>query len=113
LGIEKNYLYRDHRNKLRFYPPIPLNDFRAEAKYHLENTLISIKAKNKVVTTNVNKAKNNVTTKITDKNGKQKVIKGQLVKLREDNCTKKLFTEVLNNMLRNLKKLDPILMLKK
>ncbi|HQO07142.1 MAG TPA: type II CRISPR RNA-guided endonuclease Cas9, partial [Bacteroidales bacterium] len=80
LGIEKNYLYRDHRNKLRFYPPIPLNDFRAEAKYHLENTLISIKAKNKVVTTNVNKAKNNVTTKITDKNGKQKVIKGQLVK---------------------------------
>ena len=54
LGIEKNYLYRDHRNKLRFYPPIPLNDFRAEAKYHLENTLISIKAKNKVTTQNIN-----------------------------------------------------------
>ncbi len=54
LGIEKNYLYRDHRNKLRFYPPIPLNDFRAEAKHHLENTLISIKAKNKVTTQNIN-----------------------------------------------------------
>ncbi len=54
LGIKKNYLYRDHRNKLRFYPPIPLNDFRAEAKYHLENTLISIKAKNKVTTQNIN-----------------------------------------------------------
>ncbi|NCA79912.1 MAG: type II CRISPR RNA-guided endonuclease Cas9, partial [Sphingobacteriia bacterium] len=34
--------------------PMPLNEFRAEAKHHLENTLISIKAKNKVVTTNIN-----------------------------------------------------------
>ena len=34
--------------------PMPLNEFRAEAKRHLENTLISIKAKNKVVTTNIN-----------------------------------------------------------
>jgi len=38
-------------------PPMPLNEFRNEAKRHLENTLISIKAKNKVVTTNVNKTK--------------------------------------------------------
>lgn len=37
--------------------PISLSEFRAEAKKHLENTLISIKAKNKVVTSNVNKTK--------------------------------------------------------
>jgi len=35
-------------------PPMPLNEFRAEAKRHLENTLISIKAKNKVITQNIN-----------------------------------------------------------
>ena len=39
------------------FPPMPLNEFRAEAKKHLENTLISIKAKNKVVTTNINTTK--------------------------------------------------------
>ncbi|MDR3220196.1 MAG: type II CRISPR RNA-guided endonuclease Cas9, partial [Dysgonamonadaceae bacterium] len=38
-------------------PPMPLNEFRAEAKRHLENTLISIKAKNKVVTQNINTTK--------------------------------------------------------
>lgn len=37
--------------------PIELNDFRAEAKKHLEEILISIKAKNKVVTNNTNKVK--------------------------------------------------------
>jgi CRISPR-associated endonuclease Csn1 len=36
---------------------MPLNEFRAEAKRHLENTLISIKAKNKVVTQNINTTK--------------------------------------------------------
>ncbi|MEN6501610.1 MAG: type II CRISPR RNA-guided endonuclease Cas9, partial [Tenuifilaceae bacterium] len=54
LGIEKKYLYRDDKNKLRFKPPIPLDEFRAEAKHQLENTLISIKAKNKVTTRNIN-----------------------------------------------------------
>jgi len=54
LGIEKKYLYRDNKNKLRFVPPIPLDEFRAEAKRQLENTLISIKAKNKVTTKNIN-----------------------------------------------------------
>ena len=49
-GIETKELYRDDKNKLRFKPPIPLNDFRAEAKKQLENTLVSIKAKNKVTT---------------------------------------------------------------
>lgn len=55
LGIEKKELYRDERNKLRFKPPMPLEVFRAEAKKHLENTLISFKAKNKVVTPNKNR----------------------------------------------------------
>lgn len=35
-------------------PPMPLNEFRAEAKRHLERILVSIKAKNKVVTQNIN-----------------------------------------------------------
>lgn len=40
-----------------FYPPIPVNDLRNEVKEALESTLVSIKAKNKVVTTNNNKTK--------------------------------------------------------
>lgn len=54
-GIEAKELYRDSHNNLRFKPPIPLNEFRLEAKKHLENTLVSIKAKNKVTTVNINK----------------------------------------------------------
>lgn len=56
-GIERKELERDNRGKLRFKAPIEINDFRAEAKRQLENTLVSIKAKNKVVTINVNKTK--------------------------------------------------------
>ena len=56
-GIEKKELYRDSKGKLRFKPPMPLDEFRAEAKMQLENTLVSIKAKNKVVTKNVNVSK--------------------------------------------------------
>ena len=55
--IETKYLKRDTKGKLRFIPPMPLSIFRAEAKKQLENILISIKAKNKVVTVNVNKTK--------------------------------------------------------
>lgn len=56
-AIEKKELYRDNHGKLRFNPPMPLKEFRAEAKLQLENTLISIKAKNKVVTRNINVSK--------------------------------------------------------
>ena len=56
-AIERKELYRDNHGKLRFYPPMPLNEFRTEAKRQLENTLISIKAKNKVVTRNINISK--------------------------------------------------------
>lgn len=38
-------------------PPMPLPEFRAEAKRHLENTLISIKSKTKVATQNINTTK--------------------------------------------------------
>ena len=52
-GIEKKELMQNRR----FVPPIPLDEFRAEALKHLGNILVSIKAKNKVVTKNVNKIK--------------------------------------------------------
>lgn len=56
-GIEKQCLYRDSKNHLRFNPPMKLDEFRAEAKNHLESVLISIKSKTKVVTRNVNTTK--------------------------------------------------------
>ncbi len=57
-GIEVKELYRDDRNKLKFKPPIsPIEEFRAKAKQHLENTFISIKAKNKIATININTSK--------------------------------------------------------
>ncbi len=65
IGIEKKELYKDERNKLRFNPPMELNKFRAEAKKHLENTLISFKAKNKLVTPNKNKTKGNENAQTT------------------------------------------------
>lgn len=40
-----------------FYPPIPITKFRSEVKDALLSTLVSIKAKNKVVTKNANKSK--------------------------------------------------------
>lgn len=73
-GIETKELYRDDKGKLKFKPPIPLNDFRAEAKKHLENTLISIKAKNKVTTININE-----TNKLHGTNKKKQLTpRGQL-----------------------------------
>lgn len=54
-GIELKELERDSRGKLKFKAPFV--GFRAEVKRHLEDTLISIKAKNKVVTVNVNEIK--------------------------------------------------------
>lgn len=58
-GIETKELFRDDRGKLRFKPPMPINEFRASAKEHLDKTLVSIKAKNKVVTKNINTTKKN------------------------------------------------------
>ncbi|MEE0267954.1 MAG: type II CRISPR RNA-guided endonuclease Cas9 [Bacteroidales bacterium] len=73
-GIETKELYRDNKGKLRFKPPMPLDELRKEAKKHLEDTLVSIKAKNKVVTRNTNIIKT--------KNGEKQIIqqtpRGQL-----------------------------------
>ena len=57
IAIEKKELHRDKHNKLRFNSPMPIDEFRAEAKKQLENILVSIKAKNKVVTKNINTTK--------------------------------------------------------
>lgn len=54
-GIERKELERDAHGKLRF--KLPFKNFREEAKIALENILISIKSKNKVVTKNTNKTK--------------------------------------------------------
>ena len=56
-GIEKKELSRNDNGKLLFNPPMSINEFRSEVKKQLENILISIKAKNKVVTYNINKTK--------------------------------------------------------
>jgi CRISPR-associated endonuclease Csn1 len=53
-AIQNKETYFDKDNKRRFNPPMPLDIFRAKAKEHLENTLISFKAKNKVTTKNKN-----------------------------------------------------------
>lgn len=54
-AIENKELERDKNNKLRFKAPV--DNFREEAKRQLESVLVSIKAKNKVVTRNINKSK--------------------------------------------------------
>ena len=77
-AIERKELERDNHGKLRFKSPMPLDEFRSEAKKHLENVLVSIKAKNKVVTRNLNKAKNNVVTDVVSQDGVVTAIKGQL-----------------------------------
>ncbi|MGN0213498.1 MAG: type II CRISPR RNA-guided endonuclease Cas9 [Muribaculaceae bacterium] len=58
-AIEQKELKRDEKdNHLRFISPIlPVEAFRREALYHLSNILVSIKAKNKVTTTNINVTK--------------------------------------------------------
>lgn len=65
-SIEQKELYRDDKGKLLFKAPLKIKEFRAEVKKHLENTLISIKAKNKVATKNVNitKKKNSINKKV-------------------------------------------------
>ena len=56
-GIEQKELHRTSDGHLLFNPPMPLGELRAEARRHLGEILVSIKAKNKVVTRNVNTTK--------------------------------------------------------
>ena len=44
-------------SKRIFAPPMPMDELRASVRKHLDNALVSVKAKNKVVTRNVNKTK--------------------------------------------------------
>ena len=53
-GIEQKELHRTSDGHLVFNPPMPLGELRAEARRHLSEILVSIKAKNKVVTRNIN-----------------------------------------------------------
>ncbi|WP_430933418.1 type II CRISPR RNA-guided endonuclease Cas9 [Saccharicrinis sp. 156] len=55
IAIEKKELSRDENGKKKFNLPMP--HFRTQARKHLNNILISHKAKNKVVTRNKNKIK--------------------------------------------------------
>ncbi|WP_036604074.1 type II CRISPR RNA-guided endonuclease Cas9 [Olivibacter sitiensis] len=58
-GIEEketHWEYDDEGNKKRVFN-LPIPNFREQAKVHLENVLVSHKAKNKVVTKNKNKIK--------------------------------------------------------
>jgi len=61
-GIEQNETFKDAEGKRKFI--MPLKHFREEAKEHLENVLVSFKAKNKVVTKNKNRTKANSADKI-------------------------------------------------
>src|SRR5690606_16814478 len=58
-GIEEretHWEYDDTGNKKRVFN-LPIPNFRELAKYHLDNVLVSHKAKNKVVTKNKNRIK--------------------------------------------------------
>ena len=57
-GSEAYAIEQKYFEERRVKPPIPVDEFRAEAKKHLEAILVSIKTKNKVVTKNVNVSKN-------------------------------------------------------
>ena len=56
-GIKHKYLYRDDHGNLRFLPPMPADQMRKRVRETLESILVSTKAKNKVVTANVDKIK--------------------------------------------------------
>ncbi len=56
-AIEQKETFVNDKNKRLIKPPIPIEEFRAEAKKQLESILVSFKAKNKVVTRNINKTR--------------------------------------------------------
>lgn len=58
-GIEQKETFINNGKRL-IKPPIPIDQFRLEVKKHLDNTLVSFKTKNKVVTRNINKIKKKV-----------------------------------------------------
>lgn len=63
-AIQQKELHRNKDGKLCFNPPLPLDEFRAEAKRQLNDIFVSHKAKNKVATRNSYMTKNGKGTKI-------------------------------------------------
>ena len=61
--VRKNEMHRDKHNRLLFNAPMPLSEFRCEVKKQMEAILVSYKCKAKVVTKNINKAKNHLERK--------------------------------------------------
>ncbi len=81
-GIEtkETHVVKDDKGNSKRVFNLPITNFRQLSKEHLENVLVSHKAKNKVATLNINKAKNSVVSTIKDKDGNEKKVKGQAVK---------------------------------
>ncbi len=89
---QKETIINDNKKRI-MAPPMPLPLFRSEAKKHLDSTLISFKAKNKVVTRNINKTKKkggmNSKIELTPRGqlhketvyGKSKIYEGKLEKV--------------------------------
>src|SRR5690606_40293269 len=92
-AIENSITFKNSKGKRKFVAPMP--DFRNKAKNHIESILVSFKAKNKVVTWNVNKTqkkgeeKYNVKRQLTPRGqlhketiyGKAKILNPKPVKL--------------------------------
>lgn len=84
---------------------LPIRNFRSEAKKHLEEVLISHKAKNKVVTRNINKIKKSggfvVKTELTPRGQLHKeTIYGsaKFLKTKEEKVSAKFDVEVINKV---------------
>ena len=57
LNAKDKELQQEIASKGRLLPPMPFDELRCEARKHLDDILVSIKAKNKVATRNTNKTK--------------------------------------------------------
>ncbi|MBK0381838.1 type II CRISPR RNA-guided endonuclease Cas9 [Pedobacter sp. SD-b] len=116
-GIEEKetvIIKDDEGNKQRKFK-CPLNNFREEAKKHLENVLISQKAKNKVVTKNKNKTKSakgeQSKTELTPRGQLHKETvysKYKIYKSKEEKISAK-FDEQTINMVGNPKEKEALL----
>jgi len=80
IEIKETHVVKDDKGNSNRIFNLPIPNFRQLSKEHLENVLVSHKAKNKVATLNINKAKNDVVSTIKDKDGNEKKVKGQAVK---------------------------------
>ena len=105
IAISKKETSHNEKGRRVVNPPMPLNEFRLEAKKYLEQTLISFKAKNKVVTRNKNKTKKKVgyqTQKAITPRGKlhKETIYGRSIHLskKEEKVSGKFDEEKINTV---------------